>query len=110
VVEVDERVAALVDAWCERRSLRSLREIPQGWPRTGGLTDDWAALADALKGVRAFAHDELTDGEADEVERLIAIVDSHVHPLHAEWHKRIGQNDSGARQGARAVSLAAYRG
>lgn len=79
-MEVDERVAALVDAWCERRSLRVLREILRGWSRTGGLTDDWAELAGALKGVRASARDELTDGEADEVERLIAIVDSLVHP------------------------------
>jgi hypothetical protein len=38
--DISIRVEALVDAWCERRSLRALREILSGWPLSAGLTDD----------------------------------------------------------------------
>jgi hypothetical protein len=65
----------LVDAWCDRRALIALREILRGWPLSSGLTDDWATLGDALKGVRAFARSELTDSERREVDELIAAVD-----------------------------------
>lgn len=71
-MEIQDRVARLVDAWCERRALRALREILSAWPLASGLTDEWADLATALKGVRAFASHELTQAETDEVENLIA--------------------------------------
>jgi hypothetical protein len=77
-VEIDQRVSRLVDAWCDRHALTALREILHGWPLSGGLTDDWAALAEALKGVRAFALTDLTDSELDELEKLIAAVDQLV--------------------------------
>ena len=71
-VDVIKRTAALVDAWCERRALRALREILSAWPLTTGLTDELADLGEALKRVRALASTELTDSERKEVERLIA--------------------------------------
>jgi hypothetical protein len=70
-VDIAEGVTRLIDAWCDRRCLYALREILRGWPVEGGLTDQWAELLDALKGVRAFASHELTESEADEVHRLI---------------------------------------
>ena len=38
----------------------------------------WVPLGHALRGVRAFASHELTEGEAIEVERLIALIDQLV--------------------------------
>lgn len=81
-MEISDRVARLVDAWCERRSLRALREILRAWPPSGTLTDDWANLGEALKGVRAFAQPDLLDEEKNEVERLIAAVDEAVYRTH----------------------------
>jgi hypothetical protein len=78
-VEIDERVSRLADAWCERRCFGALRAILAGWPRTGGLTDDWASLGEALKAVRAFASNELTAAEMDDVEKLIVAVDQLVY-------------------------------
>jgi hypothetical protein len=76
--ELAQRMTRLVDPWCDRRCLRALREILAGWPITSGLTDDWAHLGDALRGVRAFASDELTPQEAQNVEESIAAVDTAV--------------------------------
>jgi hypothetical protein len=73
--DVLRSINGLVDSWCERRSLPALGEILQGWPLTSGLTDDWAQLGEALRGVRAFAPTELTEDEMAEVDRLIAVVD-----------------------------------
>jgi hypothetical protein len=69
--KIIEEVEQLVDGWCDRRSLRALREILSGWPLSSGLTDDWGNLLDALEKVRAFARDELTENEARVVEDLI---------------------------------------
>jgi hypothetical protein len=64
-------IESLVNAWCDRRCLRALRAILQGWPLASGLTDDWANLLDALEEVRAFAGPELADGERERVEDAI---------------------------------------
>jgi hypothetical protein len=76
--DVLRSITGLVDSWCDRRSLAALREILQGWPLTSGLTDDWGQLGDALRGVRALARAELTEDEAAEVDRMIALVDQIV--------------------------------
>ena len=68
-------MAALVDAWCERRCLRALREVLAGWPLTIGLTDDWGQLREALAGPRAFADAELVEDERVAVGRAIAGID-----------------------------------
>jgi hypothetical protein len=73
--ELAQRTSGLVDAWCERRSLRALRAILAGWPTSLMLTDGWALLGDALRDVRAIARDELTTDEAQSVDELIAAVD-----------------------------------
>ena len=70
-LELQQDVGKLVDAWCDRRSLRALREILAGYPITSPLTDGWAELLKALEGVRAVAGNELTREDADSVEKLI---------------------------------------
>ena len=68
---MQQAVWQLVEAWCDRRCLRALREI-LGAPVVGlRLTDDWALLVSALEGVRAFAKGELTEEEAVQVDQLI---------------------------------------
>jgi hypothetical protein len=69
--KIIEEVEQLVGGWCDRRSLRALRAILSGWPLSGGLTDDWGNLLDALEKVRALARNELTENEARVVEDLI---------------------------------------
>ena len=77
--EVAKAMKGLLDGWCERRCLRALRHILQGWPLTSGLTDDWGQLLDGLKDVWAFAKDELTEEERKMMDRLIAVVSKTVH-------------------------------
>ena len=73
--DVLARTNRLVESWCDRRSLRALREILSGYPLASPLTDGWGQLGEALRGVRAFAREELTPDEAQEVELLIAEID-----------------------------------
>jgi hypothetical protein len=65
--EIDQ----LVGAWCDRRCLKALRAVLNGWPLSAGLTDEWATLLDALEKVRAFAGSELTDDDRKQVDSLI---------------------------------------
>ena len=74
--QVFTSVNRLVDAWCERRSLRALSEILRAWPLSSGGTEEWGDLREALAGVRAFAANELTDSELDIVEESIAAIDT----------------------------------
>lgn len=41
-------VRMLVEAWCDRRCLISLRHVLKGYPVSDTLTDGWADLLDAL--------------------------------------------------------------
>jgi hypothetical protein len=69
--KVVQDIDGLVNAWCDRRSLRALREILAGWPLVSGLTDDWGRLLKALERVRAFGRDDLTDEEAVSLDDVI---------------------------------------
>ena len=42
---------ALVDQWCERRSLGALRRILAGWPSPLQLTDDWGNFASRFRNI-----------------------------------------------------------
>lgn len=68
-------VNGLVDAWCERRSLRALAEVLRAWPLSSGSTEEWGELREALAGVRAFAALELNQSELEIVEESIAEID-----------------------------------
>ncbi len=74
--QVCERVEDLIGAWCDQRTLKALRIVLPAWPPSG-LTDDWHALLDALRGVRARA--QLTDSEKNEVGILIAALNRLLH-------------------------------
>jgi adenylate kinase family enzyme len=74
---IDEQVKELVDRWCDRRDLRSLRLILDGWPRVSGLTDEWARLMEALRSLRADRR--LPDDEQAIVERLVVQVEQMVY-------------------------------
>jgi len=68
-------IRLLIDAWCDRRCLRALRAILRGYPMTSPLTDGWGELLLALMDVRAFALDELTEGERKFVDDCIGTIE-----------------------------------
>ena len=45
---VNDKLAKFADTWCERRDLGPLAVLLPAWLNNNGLTDGWAALADAL--------------------------------------------------------------
>ena len=69
-----DMLRSLVEAWCDRRCLGSLRFILQAYPMPSKLTDSWGELELALANVRAFARNELTDSELQSVEELIRTI------------------------------------
>jgi hypothetical protein len=74
-----KEVDNFVNAWCDRRCLKALRLVLQGWPLVSGLTDDWANLYEALRQVRALAKDELTKAEIDDLDTVINTVGKVVY-------------------------------
>ena len=72
-------IQRLVEAWCDRRCLRALRNILRGYPLVSPLGDGWGELLIALQDVRAFARDELTAEEFKMLEDCIRAVDTTVH-------------------------------
>lgn len=72
--EIEAGCANLFDVWCERRAARPLRHLLTGWPMTGGLTDDWATLYEALRAIKAECRGGITDGELERVEDLMRTV------------------------------------
>jgi hypothetical protein len=83
MIEDNEQLFAsiqkLVEAWCDRRCLRALRNILRGYPLVSPLGDGWGELLIALQDARAFARDELTAEEFRVLEDCIRAVDSAVH-------------------------------
>jgi hypothetical protein len=74
---IDEQIEELVGRWCDRRDLRALRTIQDGWPRVSGLTDEWARLMEALRSLRADRH--VPDDEQAIIERLVVEVERLVY-------------------------------
>jgi hypothetical protein len=72
-------IQRLIEAWCDRRCLRALRNILRGYPLVSPLGDGWGELLIALQDVRAFARDELTAEEFKVLEGCIRAVDTAVH-------------------------------
>jgi hypothetical protein len=73
--EINAGCSELFDAWCERRAVRPLRHLLSAWPLTSGLTDDWGALREALRALRADRRTEIPDTELGQVDDLIRAVD-----------------------------------
>jgi hypothetical protein len=71
--EVNDQIASLVEAWCERRELEALGGIMPVWLSNNGLTDGWEGVAAAL---RTLSNNrELPDSERDLLKRLWVEVD-----------------------------------
>jgi len=66
---------SLVESWCDRRCLKALRAVLRGYPLSSPFTDGWGELLIALQDVRAFARDELTDGERASVDDCLRAVE-----------------------------------
>jgi hypothetical protein len=77
LIDLNNEVSDLIDAWCQRRALRPLRYVLPHWPHNG-LTDGIAELKIALENVRAFGRGELLSDEERIVSRLIAELDHAV--------------------------------
>lgn len=67
----------LIDAWCERRDLRSLALLLPAHTSNAGLTDDWARVVEALYDLRARGR--LPDAEQAEIDRHVPIVEAMVY-------------------------------
>ncbi|HLJ23576.1 MAG TPA: hypothetical protein VKT71_05670 [Candidatus Acidoferrales bacterium] len=72
-------IQGLVEAWCDRRCLRALRNILRGYPLVSPLTDGWGELLTSLQDVRAFARDELTVDEQKRLDDCIRAIENAVH-------------------------------
>jgi hypothetical protein len=70
--EVCNLVAALIDAWCQRRALAALAIVLPAWPPFGH-SDQWYELREALRGARARG--ELTAAEREKVGEALAMLD-----------------------------------
>ena len=77
--DFDKDLAALVDAWCERRELDLLRLILCSYPRVSVLTDEWASLATALKTIRVQHSASLKEPEFESVVNLLHIAEGVVY-------------------------------
>src|SRR5262245_31060550 len=53
----------LINRWCERRALRPLRYLLDGYPGVLAHTDQQFELVEALKKVNALCRDDLTQEE-----------------------------------------------
>ena len=76
-----EIAAKLIDARCERRALKPLRCLLNGWP-PNGLTDGWIDLYDALSKARAFGRDDLTPEDDDLIGEAMNKID---RALNGAW-------------------------
>ena len=79
VAETNNDVAGLINVWCDRRAIGPLRIILGCYPILNNLTDDWAALANGLKTIRAQYGRELDPGEMDTVVKLQQRAESVVY-------------------------------
>ena len=66
-----EVIHGLVESWCDRRCLRALRAVLQGYPLVSLLGDGRGELRLALENVRAFAREEITAEELQAVNNII---------------------------------------
>jgi hypothetical protein len=74
IADIQAVVAALLDAWAERRCYQALGPMLNG-PGALFHTDDWWAFRDGLRAVIASAGPVLTPDERDAIDELVAAVD-----------------------------------
>ena len=74
---VNGPLSRLIDAWCERRALSPLAVLLPAYTSNNGLTDGWTDVMEALRTLRGAGR--LPDGEQQEVERLVVLVERMVY-------------------------------
>jgi hypothetical protein len=79
-VELLAALQWLTEAWCHRRSLTALRYLLPAYPLPSVDTEAFNTLLIALKDVRAFAREELTEPELLLVNDCVLVVDRKLHP------------------------------
>ena len=62
-MRLNEKLDWLIEQWCERRVLRPLRFILQGYPGTLVHTDQFGDLLEKLRDVKGLCRNELTSNE-----------------------------------------------
>ena len=67
--EFQDRMDALLDSLCAARALKPLRTLLPHWPVLNGFTDEWAALATALKTVRMQQRDSVSAADMELIGR-----------------------------------------
>lgn len=76
--EFFEALKSLIEAWCDRRSLRPLSRILGPYLSFNGMTDGWGELGGGLKSIRALDRDLLTSAEQAIVDDLIRVADNAI--------------------------------
>jgi hypothetical protein len=61
---------SLIDAWCERRSLKALAAVLPSYVAINGMTDGWGELHVALRSIGTLHRDLLTPSEQAAIDRL----------------------------------------
>ena len=77
--EFHTEVQSLIDIWCHDRALNPLRAVLNAYPVASGLTDEWYAIADAFKTIRAQYRAELSGDVLDRVIELQHYCENVVH-------------------------------
>jgi hypothetical protein len=76
---INDACAALFDAWCERRAVGPLRHLLKAWLLTGGLTDDWGQLYEALRSIQAHRSLDLPAAEIEDLAGMVRGVSAIIH-------------------------------
>lgn len=81
-MDVQQRIAKLVDQWCERRALQPLSILLPSWPPPNGFTDEWASVWAAMRHIRAVCREELAGaGESRDVNEVVAELSRRLYPM-----------------------------
>lgn len=73
--QLGDTINNLINQWCERRALGPLSAILCVWPMPNGFTDEWHALRDALRHIRAGHGKSLPREELSSINGAISLVD-----------------------------------
>ena len=61
----NQKLDWLIDQWCERRAIQPLKYILRAYPSVLAHTDQLGDLLEALRDVKGFCRNELTQRELD---------------------------------------------
>jgi hypothetical protein len=69
----------LIHTWCDRRALKSLSWVLGPYLAFNGLTDGWGELLTAMKSIRSFCSNELSEVELETLGELIRTAERAVY-------------------------------